>query len=84
MSDAVAGLWGQLDLAGDLWEWNLDTWYGYSSSCTDCVTLGTGSDGLIGGGAFDNGTSGLLPPTREAAPAAVRSYTEGVRCSRAP
>jgi formylglycine-generating enzyme len=33
-----AGLWGQLDLAGDVLEWNLD-WYKpmYSDPCVDCT-----------------------------------------------
>jgi formylglycine-generating enzyme required for sulfatase activity len=46
-----AGRWGQFDLAGELWEWNLD-WYRvvifscgrdppYQDVCTDCAALTT-------------------------------------------
>ena len=36
-----ARLWGQLDLAGELWEWNPDSWFdvavegGYVEPCVD-------------------------------------------------
>ena len=35
-----AGRWGQLDLAGEVWQWTLD-WYasGYDDPCTDCANL---------------------------------------------
>ena len=34
-----AGRWGQLDLAGEIWEWNLDWKQTYVNPCTDCVNL---------------------------------------------
>jgi formylglycine-generating enzyme len=35
-----AGLWGQLDMAGELFEWNLDWYYAiYVDPCTDCAYL---------------------------------------------
>ncbi len=33
-----AGLWGQLDLAGEVWEWNLD-WYATYAAGADCARL---------------------------------------------
>jgi formylglycine-generating enzyme required for sulfatase activity len=60
------GLWGQLDLAGDLWEWNLDWWFADAlDPCTDCADLeepGVYPRRVISGGFFGELFSPSLPP----------------------
>lgn len=80
-----AGLWGQLDLAGNVWEWNLD-WEpsAYAQPCNDCAYLPTTgpTNRLAAGGAFvtplevDGARGGNEP--------SVRSSAFGFRCARAP
>ena len=50
-----AGLWGQLDLVGDLWEWNLDGYAPYVDPCTDCIDAIAASSRAIRGGYFHSG-----------------------------
>jgi formylglycine-generating enzyme required for sulfatase activity len=60
------GLWGQLDLAGNLAQWNLD-WYasGYVNPCADCAQLLPSSDRVVRGGSFlSTLSSEWLPPDR--------------------
>jgi formylglycine-generating enzyme required for sulfatase activity len=64
-----AGLWGQLDLAGEVFAWNLD-WYAAYSACTDCADFtavsqpGRFEDRVIGGAHFVLSAPYLLPPLR--------------------
>ena len=64
-----AGLWGQLDLAGNVWEWTLDSGLPYSSPCSDCAGFGDTPDESISpdreirGGSF--GFSMASPALRE-------------------
>jgi Sulfatase-modifying factor enzyme 1 len=44
-----AGLWGQLDLAGELREWNLDSYAAYADPCTDCADTTAFSDRVMRG-----------------------------------
>jgi formylglycine-generating enzyme required for sulfatase activity len=90
-----AGVWGQLDLAGDVWEWNLD-WFAAYSACADCADLlepapvvfpGQGaasSDRVIRGGDFSNTEANLLPPDRYPHSPAYRGNDVGFRCARTP
>jgi sulfatase modifying factor 1 len=80
-----AGLWGQLDLAGEVWEWNLDGYANYTA-CTDCANFAvTGnSTGVIRGGYFGSTASCLLPPCRDFGPPSGRGYGVGFRCARTP
>jgi formylglycine-generating enzyme required for sulfatase activity len=80
-----AGLWGQLDLAGEVWEWNLDWRQNYVTPCTDCVNLTPASFRLVRGDNF-SGTLANLVPTRRGGDIAPdgRDSNFGVRCARAP
>jgi sulfatase modifying factor 1 len=56
-----AGTWGQFDLAGEVFEWNLDGYEPqYAEPCTNCAYLTTGSSRMVPGGGFDVNTSYLL------------------------
>jgi sulfatase modifying factor 1 len=80
-----AGAWGQLDLAGNLWEWNLDTYANYVDPCTDCAYLTAPSDAVTRGGLFDGPLSYLPASSRQGGSIpSIRIYGIGFRCSRAP
>ena len=82
-----AGLWGQLDLAGDLFEWNLDWYDDYTGGCTDCANL-TNAKELTSrvdrGGSYYSGSSYLLAPVRNTDAPSGGDYYLGFRCARAP
>jgi len=82
-----AGAWGQLDLAGDVWEWTLD-WFNsnYADPCTDCVQLNASSPyRVIHGGNFASTATYLLPPSRNLNAPATRNIAYiGFRCARTP
>ncbi len=79
------GLWGQLDLAGEVFEWNLD-WLAssYVNPCTDCANLTAASVRVLRGGRFSDPASNLVPPARGGNPPSNRSGNFGLRCSRTP
>ncbi len=81
------GLWGQLDLAGNLAQWTLD-WYAgsYVNPCADCANLTPATDREPRGGYFDSTSSSMwLPPDRGfGALPAGDSYDLGFRCARTP
>jgi sulfatase modifying factor 1 len=80
-----AGLWGQLDLAGEVFEWNLD-WYdvSYVDPGTNCAYLTASSGRVVRGGEFDYDTSNMLPPNRNNDAPSNRDDGLGLRCSRTP
>lgn len=73
-----AGLWGQLDLTGDVSEWTLD-WYAPYVQCTDFAAA---SYRVLRGGDF--GFIAHLPPFRDNDAPASRESDIGFRCSRSP
>lgn len=79
-----AGLWGQLDLAGEVFEWNLD-WYAGYTACADCadVSIAPGYR-VIRGSDFVNTSSDLLPPRRYSEEPWGRLDSYGFRCARTP
>jgi formylglycine-generating enzyme required for sulfatase activity len=80
-----AGYWGQFDLAGELFEWNLDGYAApYVDPCTDCAYLGAAPTRVYRGGYFDLGTAFLLPPNRGGFSPGNRPYSIGFRCARSP
>jgi formylglycine-generating enzyme required for sulfatase activity len=80
-------LWGQLDLAGNLWEWVLDAADPPSTtqSCSDCAdTNGAQGSRIIRGGDFDDSVLSLsaFDTTSDGPTNAFGNY--GFRCARAP
>jgi formylglycine-generating enzyme len=81
-----AGLWGQLDLAGDMWEWSLDDWDGvspYVDPCTDCANLTAASYRVVRGGDFSSSALVAFPPARSGDTPTDRMGS-GPRCARTP
>ncbi len=76
-----AGVWGQLDLAGELWEWNLDFYAPYGD-CADCANVTAGSTRAIRGGDFGNYASAMVPSFRDRSVPASRAINVGFRCAR--
>jgi formylglycine-generating enzyme required for sulfatase activity len=79
-----AGLWGQLDLAGDMLEWNLDS-YGttYVAPCADCASFSGFAQ--VQRGAYFNDTLDFLHPwARDYADPGSRTVLAGLRCAREP
>ena len=77
------GLWGQFDLAGEVFQWNLD-WLDAYFSCTDCAYLTPNANGrATRGGAF-NDPLNWLPPVRSDNTPANHTYYTGIRCARTP
>jgi formylglycine-generating enzyme required for sulfatase activity len=85
-----AGRWGQLDLAGELLEWNLDFFsLQYGNPCTDCAYLTDSpstNDRVDRGGYLGVIVRGLYSATRQIFSdlALTRSATFGFRCARTP
>ena len=80
-----AGRWGQLDLAGEIWEWNLDWKNTYVNPCTDCVSLTKASYRIVRGDNFGGSVGNLVPTVRggDIAPEG-RDSNFGFRCASAP
>ena len=52
------GRFGQLDLVGNVWEWNLDKFANYVSPCDDCAYLtGTTTNRVLPGAGFHTGAN---------------------------
>jgi sulfatase modifying factor 1 len=79
-----AGLWGQLDMAGDVFEWSLDTYTPYVDPCVNCAAFVAGTDGVIRGGYFYYTASDLHAPYRDQDPPTKRNNAVGFRCARSP
>ena len=80
-----AGRFGQLDLAGSLWEWTLDTFAPYGSDpCDNCAATSTGNASRVfrGGDFKFADPDSLRTATRYAFLPAFPDQTRGVRCAR--
>jgi formylglycine-generating enzyme required for sulfatase activity len=75
------GLWGQLDLTGNVWEWVLDNQGPNPNPCTDCMAPISQSDQR--GGSFDDSAL-IIPANIYRASFSPRSYPFGFRCARTP
>jgi sulfatase modifying factor 1 len=87
VGSASAGIarWGQLDMAGSAWEWNLDKYQtAYAPTCDNCTTFSTGSPRAIRGGSFFQDASSLPAASRISGIPAGRDAAVGGRCARTP
>jgi formylglycine-generating enzyme len=76
------GMWGQADLAGNVFEWNLDWAGSYVLPCNDCAYI-TGSASRVlrgGGGGLDS--SRLRSSYRGLGAPSFRDVSLGIRCAR--
>jgi formylglycine-generating enzyme required for sulfatase activity len=81
-----AGLWGQLDMAGETCEWNLDWYAMYVDPCNDCANVTASTSSRVYRGCdFDFEDYGIFPfPDRLGGSPAYRQWALGLRCSRTP
>jgi formylglycine-generating enzyme len=81
-----AGAWGQMDLGGEMYQWNLDEYTTpFTDPCVDCAYLTTSSGGrVIHGGDFYHSAALMLPTALFEQLPAVRNEFVGFRCARAP
>lgn len=78
------GKWGQADLSGNVWEWNLD-WYADpydSASCDNCAQVTDGTFRVHRGAGWNSGASLLISTTRNAILPTYRTSSAGARCAR--
>jgi formylglycine-generating enzyme len=81
-----ASLWGQLDLSGNMTQWNLD-WYvaNYQSPCVDCAFLVHAFDfRVLRGGYWASYAAYLSSSYRNNTPPEGRYDNIGSRCARVP
>jgi formylglycine-generating enzyme required for sulfatase activity len=82
-SPAGDGRWGQADLAGEVWEWNLDWMQDYAEPCVDCAVVGDGTYRIARGGGFKTPENTLRAGARSWGTPAERDSFFGFRCARA-
>jgi formylglycine-generating enzyme len=76
------GRWGHSDLAGNVFEWNLDWAAPYSSTCVDCANLAPAASREIRGGSFGGDMNSVRTGVRAVLPPSMRNAITGVRCAR--
>jgi formylglycine-generating enzyme required for sulfatase activity len=75
---------GQSDMAGNVTEWVLDFYAGYSDPCIDCADLAPSGSHVIRGGAFIDVAGTLRSSARGPFTPGTFISSVGVRCARTP
>jgi len=78
------GLYGHADLAGNVYEWNLDWIKSYAATCNNCANSTVASFRVVRGGSFDLYASVLLSSERGFNAPDPRYDSFGLRCARTP
>jgi len=82
------GLFGQADLAGNVWEHNLDGMTDYAATCDNCAYLDLNGPGYTlparRGGAYDETISEVASSSRGNYPPWWNGWQNGLRCARIP
>jgi formylglycine-generating enzyme required for sulfatase activity len=80
-----AGRWGQLDLVGEVLEWNVDSYATtYVDPCTDCAYLTAPSSQVARGGLYIGSAVFLSPSFTYFGPSPTLRDFIGFRCARTP
>jgi sulfatase modifying factor 1 len=86
-SPSGAGSWGQLDLAGNVWQWTLDSYASYASPCVDCAYLPQPPfQQVYRGGGYNHSDceDQALSPAERCDEGYYDSPDIGFRCARSP
>jgi formylglycine-generating enzyme len=78
------GKWGHADLAGNVWEWNLDWYDTYPNPCNNCANLIATNARAARGGSYVNTQSQLVTWDRLYRFPWPRHEWWGARCARTP
>jgi len=79
------GKWGQLDLAGSMWEWVLDNHSDFfpQDPCVDCADVNDGTARVIRGGSWKEDTTALQSANRNSYDPPISAWQNvGIRCAR--
>ena len=78
--------WGQLDMAGSMYEWVIDwfdpAWYGKSATCDNCANLTASVDRVFRGGDYYQFADRLRAAFRVGHNPITRANSVGFRCAR--
>ena len=77
------GRYGQMDLAGSVWEWSLDWYATYAVPCNNCANVTSGTTKAVRGGAWSEGSSTLAAASRLDVVPDSHYDLIGFRCARA-
>jgi formylglycine-generating enzyme required for sulfatase activity len=78
------GPYGQLDLGGNVMEWQIDWSMSYRNPCTDCANLSGGVERVEKGDYWGGDATRLVPPYYTSDAPTLRGSQLGFRCARAP
>jgi len=77
------GLYGQADLAGNVWEWTQDWYAPYTAKCNNCANVSVSSDRIDRGGSYSDHATFLIASYRDSVgPPLSHADYEGARCAR--
>ena len=81
-----AGVWGQLDMGGEVFEWALDWIWFFADPCVDCAFMNPSVNDYRSarGGAFNVSGNYLAGSQRFWGTPVIAGEATGFRCARAP